>query len=108
MTTEQRQDMENRIDEAMAKFIKDFCAEDSSLIACAESAFYSAKKAVLAAPQPATEQDEMARFEAWYRKEYTSYPPALERRDGEYCNLDTQLAWRSWQAAIESAVRGEK
>lgn len=40
-------------------------------------------------------------FEAWYGENYSQY--ALKNWDGTcYSNLDTDLAWKSWQAALAS------
>lgn len=40
-------------------------------------------------------------FEAWYSDNYSAYALKSWDVDGEcYSNLDTELAWQAWQAAI--------
>lgn len=46
-------------------------------------------------------------FEKWYGENYSNY--ALQWKNGDkYDNLDTELAWRSWQAAEARSKDAER
>lgn len=62
---------------------------------------------------PAGEQDERAAFEAWHQAEMWAGDYDPESRDAEayeinddgyYCDLQTQRAWRGWQARARMAA----